>query len=74
LWLEAHHPRSPEAWTQLFRRTFRFTGGQIVGEFLISIGCLPGSARTGLPGLSADPGTVALLETGAASLTAAAVL
>jgi DNA-3-methyladenine glycosylase I len=74
LWLEAHHPRSPEAWTQLFRRTFRFTGGQIVGEFLISIGCLPRSARTGLPGLPADPGTVALLETGAASLTAAAAL
>src|ERR1700751_3122299 len=23
-WLAAHHPRSPEAWTQLFRRTFRF--------------------------------------------------
>src|SRR5689334_3667994 len=22
-WLDAHHPRSPEAWTQLFRRTFR---------------------------------------------------
>ncbi len=33
-WLDAHHPRSVEAWTQLFRKTFRFTGGQIVGEFL----------------------------------------
>lgn len=51
LWLEAHHPRSPEAWAQLFRRTFRFSGGQIVGKFLISIECLPGSARSGLPGL-----------------------
>ena len=42
-WLAAHHPRSPEGWTQLFRRTFRFTGGQIVGEFLMSIGYLPGA-------------------------------
>src|SRR6516225_1607377 len=33
-WLAAHHPRTLEEWTQLFRRTFRFTGGQIVGEFL----------------------------------------
>ena len=43
LWLEAHHPRSPEAWTKLFRQTFRFTGGQIVGEFLMSVGYLPGA-------------------------------
>jgi hypothetical protein len=50
-WLAAHHPRSPETWTQLFRRTFRFTGGQIVGEFLMSIGYLPGGPRARLPGL-----------------------
>src|SRR5205823_8591429 len=37
-WLEAHHPRSPEAWTQLFRRTFCFTVVQIVREFLMSVG------------------------------------
>jgi DNA-3-methyladenine glycosylase I len=49
LWLEAHHPRSPEAWTQLFRRTFRFTGGQIVGEFLMSIGYLPGAHEPDCP-------------------------
>jgi len=48
-WLEAHHPRSPEAWTQLFRRTFRFTGGQIVGEFLMSIGYLPGAHEPDCP-------------------------
>jgi 3-methyladenine DNA glycosylase Tag len=41
LWLAAHHPRAPEEWTQLFRRTFRFTGGGIVGEFLMSIGYCP---------------------------------
>src|SRR3984893_16382254 len=49
LWLAAHHPRSPEAWTQLFRRTFRFTGGQIVGEFLMSIGYVPGAHGTDCP-------------------------
>ena len=42
-WLDAHHPRSPEEWTRLFKRTFRFTGGQIVGEFLMSVGYLPGA-------------------------------
>ena len=42
-WLEAHHPRSKEEWVKLFKRTFRFTGGEIVGEFLMSIGYLPGA-------------------------------
>jgi DNA-3-methyladenine glycosylase I len=48
-WLEAHHPRSLEAWTRLFRRTFRFTGGQIVGEFLISLGFLSGAHEPDCP-------------------------
>jgi len=48
-WLEAHHPRSPEAWTKLFRQTFRFTGGQIVGEFLMSVGYLPGAHAPDCP-------------------------
>jgi DNA-3-methyladenine glycosylase I len=42
-WLDAYHPRSPEEWTRLFRQTFRFTGGQIVNEFLMSVGYLPGA-------------------------------
>jgi len=42
-WLEAHHPLAPADWTRLFRRTFRFTGGEIVGEFLMSLGYLPGA-------------------------------
>jgi len=42
-WLEAHHPRSPEDWTRLFRQSFRFTGGQIVNEFLMSLGYLRGA-------------------------------
>jgi DNA-3-methyladenine glycosylase I len=48
-WLEAYHPRAPEEWTRLFRRTFRFTGGQIVNEFLMSIGYLPGAHAQDCP-------------------------
>jgi DNA-3-methyladenine glycosylase I len=42
-WLAAHHPRSKEEWIKLFKSTFRFTGGEIVNEFLMSIGYLPGA-------------------------------
>jgi len=42
-WLDAHHPRSKEEWVKLFKQTFRFTGGEIVGEFLLSTGYLPGA-------------------------------
>ena len=42
-WLEQHHPRSKEEWVKLFKKTFKFTGGEIVNEFLISIGYLRGS-------------------------------
>jgi DNA-3-methyladenine glycosylase I len=48
-WLDAHHPRSREQWRRLFRETFVFTGGEIVGEFLISTGYLPGAHRPGCP-------------------------
>lgn len=42
-WLDAHHPRSKEEWIKPFKKTFRFTGGEIVSEFLMSIGYLPGA-------------------------------
>ena len=42
-WLDAHHPLPKAEWVALFKRTFRFTGGEIVGEFLMSIGYLPGA-------------------------------
>jgi DNA-3-methyladenine glycosylase I len=42
-WLAAHHPRGRPEWVTLFRHNFRFTGGEIVGEFLMSIGVLPGA-------------------------------
>jgi DNA-3-methyladenine glycosylase I len=48
-WLDAHHPLDRAAWTRLFRKTFRFTGGEIVNEFLVSTGYLPGAHRHGCP-------------------------
>ncbi len=48
-WIAAHHPRPKEEWVRLFRDTFRFMGGEIVGEFLMSIGYLPGAHREGCP-------------------------
>ena len=48
-WLEAHHPLDKAAWVKLFGKTFRFTGGEIVGEFLMSIGYLPGAHRPDCP-------------------------
>ena len=42
-WLDAHHPRAKPEWVRLFRDSFRFTGGEIVGEFLMSLGYLPGA-------------------------------
>jgi DNA-3-methyladenine glycosylase I len=44
-WLDAHHPRTLPEWVKLFRATFRFMGGEIVGEFLMSTGYLPGAHR-----------------------------
>lgn len=42
-WLEHHHPKTKEEWVKLFKKTFRFTGGEIVNEFLMSIGYLWGA-------------------------------
>ncbi|GAB4024026.1 DNA-3-methyladenine glycosylase I [Spirosoma koreense] len=42
-WLEQHHPKTKAEWVKLFKKTFRFTGGEIVNEFLMSIGYLPGA-------------------------------
>ena len=51
--LDAHHPLGLEEWTKLFRKTFRFTGGEIVNEFLMSTGYLPGAHRTDCPVMKA---------------------
>ena len=42
-WLDKQHPKKKEEWVKLFKQTFRFTGGEIVNEFLMSTGYLPGA-------------------------------
>ncbi len=48
-WLESNHPKTLAEWTKLFKKTFRFTGGEIVSEFLMSIGYLPCSHDASCP-------------------------
>ena len=48
-WLDAHHPMPKSDWVKLFKNTFRFTGGEITGEFLMSTGYLPGTHRPDCP-------------------------
>ncbi len=42
-WIDHHHPKTKEEWVKLFKTTFRFTGGEIVNEFLMSTGYLRGA-------------------------------
>lgn len=44
-WLDMHSENSPTLleWTKLFKKNFKFTGGEIVNEFLMSTGYLPGA-------------------------------
>ncbi len=42
-WLDLNHPKSREEWVKIFKTTFKFTGGEIVNEFLMSTGYLPGA-------------------------------
>lgn len=42
-WLDFHHPKTKEEWMKLFKKTFKFTGGEIVNEFLMSTGYLKGA-------------------------------
>jgi DNA-3-methyladenine glycosylase I len=50
-WLDLNDEKieSLEAWTKLFRKTFKFTGGEIVNEFLMSTGYLPGAHSEDCP-------------------------
>jgi DNA-3-methyladenine glycosylase I len=48
-WLYHQHPKTKEEWTGLFKKTFRFTGGEIVNEFLVSTGFLPGAHDENCP-------------------------
>lgn len=42
-WLDHHHPLTKLEWMKVFKKTFKFTGGEIVNEFLMSTGYLPGA-------------------------------
>ena len=42
-WIDGHHPLPKEDWVKLFKKTFKFMGEEIVGEFLMSTGYLPGA-------------------------------
>ena len=48
-WIAGHHPMVREEWTKLFRKTFKFMGSEIVNEFLMCIGYLPGAHRDDCP-------------------------
>jgi len=48
-WLDAHHPLDKPDWVKLFKRTFRFTGGEITGEFLMSTGWIDGAHHPACP-------------------------
>ncbi|REC41875.1 DNA-3-methyladenine glycosylase I [Chryseobacterium pennipullorum] len=48
-WLEHHHPKTLPEWMKLFKKTFKFTGGEIVNEFLMSTGYLKGAHAESCP-------------------------
>jgi DNA-3-methyladenine glycosylase I len=48
-WLDAQHPLEKPEWVKLFGKTFKFTGGEIVGEFLLSLGYLAGAHAPDCP-------------------------
>lgn len=48
-WLDRHHPLERADWVKLFKKHFRFTGGEITGEFLLSTGYLPGAHHPACP-------------------------
>ncbi|HZY24184.1 MAG TPA: DNA-3-methyladenine glycosylase I [Bacteroidales bacterium] len=50
-WLDnqTENHRTLEDWSRLFKKTFKFMGGEIVNEFLISTGYLPGAHSPDCP-------------------------
>jgi DNA-3-methyladenine glycosylase I len=48
-WLDLNHPREKADWVKLFKKHFKFTGGEITGEFLMSAGYLPGAHGEACP-------------------------
>jgi DNA-3-methyladenine glycosylase I len=48
-WLDSHRTLTKEQWTVLFKKTFLFTGGEIVNEFLMSTAYLSGAHQETCP-------------------------
>jgi DNA-3-methyladenine glycosylase I len=48
-WIEAQHPLRLADWVKLMRKTFVFMGPEVVNEFLMSIGYLPGAHDADCP-------------------------
>lgn len=48
-WLDVHYPLKKDEWVKLFKQNFKFVGGEIVNEFLISSGYLPGAHDADCP-------------------------
>ena len=48
-WLDQNDPMKLEEWVKLFKKTFKFTGGEITKEFLMSTGYLPGAHQKNCP-------------------------
>ena len=48
-WLDHNHPMTKEEWVKLFKKTFKFTGGEITNEFLMSTGYLKGAHEEDCP-------------------------
>lgn len=48
-WLNFHHPKTKDEWVKLFKKTFKFTGGEITNEFLMSCGYLKGAHSEDCP-------------------------
>ncbi|GAB4482515.1 MAG: DNA-3-methyladenine glycosylase I [Anaerolineales bacterium] len=48
-WLDAQRGQDKAAWVKSFKQKFVFTGGEIVGEFLLSTGYLPGAHSQDCP-------------------------
>ncbi len=48
-WIEHHHPLSKDEWVKLFKKYFKFVGGEIVNEFLMSTSYLKGAHEENCP-------------------------
>lgn len=48
-WLNKNHPASLDEWVKVFKNNFKFTGGEITKEFLLSSGYLKGAHISSCP-------------------------